>query len=485
MTIEKLKSFFQKVVSGVKIKSAKLYSSFKNSTKWQKSKGNIKKAITTSKEKFFFFFSKVRNSSFYKKSKVYLHSVPPRLKELSLAAKSWMILILQKSKESEIYKKTCLYINDLILPPLKNAADKFKYFLDNTSQQIKVYVISKPLIIFPTIIFINILLIFFIVYQILFAKYHWEGEDEKRFIVTTGKTLTEVTEELKENDLIRSSIIFKLVAKVSGKEENILARNYIFKNDMSNIELLTLLTDISISQTIRFTVIEGLTLKQIADNVEKRFFLSSRKFLKEAENDSLLSILGLEDSVSNLEGFLFPDTYIVPINLSEKYLVEIMFDEFLRKVWKNEKLRSRISEEDTNILKVVTLASIIQAETPLEEEKPIVSGVYHNRLKKRMRLEADPTVQYILPDGPKKRLLYSDLKIDSPYNTYMYFGLPPGPINNPGLSAINGALNPKNHNYLFFVASGNGGHIFTETFGEHLRAVQKYRNKLKNQNNNK
>ncbi|MBC8485347.1 MAG: endolytic transglycosylase MltG [Bacteroidetes bacterium] len=394
-----------------------------------------------------------------------------------------MISILQKSKESEIYKKTYLYINDSILPPLKNATDKFKYFLDNTSQQIKVYVISKPLIIFPTIIFINILLIFFIVYQTLFAKYHWEGEDEKRFIVTTGKTLTEVTEELKENDLIRSSIIFKLVAKVSGNEDNILARNYIFKNGMSNVELLTLLTDISISQTVRFTVIEGLTLKQIADNVEKRFFLSSRKFLKEAGNDSLLNILGLEDSVSNLEGFLFPDTYIVPINLSEKYLVEIMFDEFLRKVWKNEKLKSRISEEDTNILKVVTLASIIQAETPLEKEKPIVSGVYHNRLKKRMRLEADPTIQYILPNGPKKRLLYSDLKIDSPYNTYMNFGLPPGPINNPGLSAINAALNPDNHNYLFFVASGNGGHKFTETFREHLRAVQEYRNKLKNQNN--
>lgn len=485
MTIEKLTSFFRKVISWVKVKSAELYNSFKNSAKWQKSKDNIKKVVTTSKENFFLFLSKVRNSSFHKKSKIYLNSVPSRLKDLLRSAKGWTISVLHNIKESEFYKKISLHINDSILPPLKNAANKFKYFLDNTSQQIKVYVISKPLIIFPTIIFINILLIFFIVYQTLFAKYHWDGDDEKRFIVTHGKTLTEVAEELKEGDIIRSPVIFKLIAKFSGNEDKILARNYIFKNGMSNIELLTLLTDISISQTVRFTVIEGLTLKQIANNVEKRFFLSSGKFLKEAENDSLLSILGLEDSVNNLEGFLFPDTYIVPINLSEKYLVEIMFDEFLRKVWKNEKLRTRISEENINILKVVTLASIIQAETPLEKEKPIVSGVYHNRLKKRMRLEADPTIQYILPNGPKKRLLYSDLKIDSPYNTYINFGLPPGPINNPGLSAINAALNPDNHNYLFFVASGNGGHKFSETYGEHLRAAQEYRNKLKNQNNKK
>ncbi len=485
MTINKLKSFLQKVITLVKIKIEDLYGSFKNSTKLQKSKENIRKAVTTSKEKFFFFFSKVRDFSFYKKSKVYLNSVPSRLVELLQLSKSLMVSILQKAKDSEFHKNITLFINDSILPPLKNAANKFKYLLDNTTQQIKVIVASKPLIIFPIIIFINILLIFFIVYQTLFAQYHWEGENEKRFIVTHGKTLTEVAEELKENDIIRSSVIFKLIAKVSGDEDKILARNYIFENGMSNIELLTLLTDISITQTIRFTVIEGLTLKQIANNVEKRFFLSSGKFLKEAENDSLLSILGLENSVSNLEGFLFPDTYVVPINLSEKYLVETMFDEFLRKVWKNEKLRSRISEEDTNILKVVTLASIIQAETPLEKEKPIVSGVYHNRLKKRMRLEADPTIQYILPNGPKKRLLYSDLKIDSPYNTYINLGLPPGPINNPGLSAINAALNPENHNYLFFVANGNGGHKFTETFGEHLRAVQEYRNKLKNQNNNK
>ena len=485
MKIEKLLSFFKKVVFGVKIKSAELYSSFKNSAKWQKSKENIKKAITTLKANFFLFFSKVRNSSFYKKSKEYLNSVPSRLKNLLHSTKRWTVSLLQKTKESEIHKKISSYIKDSILPPLKNVSNKFKYFLDNTAQQIKVIATSKPLIIFPIIIFVNILLIFFILYQTLFAKYHWEGEDEKRFAVTPGKTLTEVAKELKGENIIQSSVIFKLIAKVSGNEDNILARNYIFENGMSNIELLTLLTDISISQTVRFTVIEGLTLKQIADNVEKRFFLSSRKFLKEAENDSLLSILGLEDNVGNLEGFLFPDTYIVPINLSERYLVEIMFDEFLRKVWKNKELRSKISEEDTNILEVVTLASIIQAETPHEKEKPIVSGVYHNRLKKRMRLEADPTIQYILPNGPKKRLLYSDLKIDSPYNTYMNFGLPPGPINNPGLSAINAALNPDNHNYLFFVASGNGGHKFTETFGEHLRAVREYRNKLKNQNNNK
>lgn len=124
---------------------------------------------------------------------------------------------------------------------------------------------------------------------------------------------------------------------------------------------------------------------------------------------------------------------------------------------------------------MVILASIIQGETNLKDEMPVISGVYHNRLRKRMKLEADPTIQYVLPDGPKPKLKYSDLKIDSPYNTYKYYGLPPGPINNPGLYAIKAAIEPDNNNFLFFVATGNGGHKFTETYTEHLNAVEEYK----------
>jgi UPF0755 protein len=123
----------------------------------------------------------------------------------------------------------------------------------------------------------------------------------------------------------------------------------------------------------------------------------------------------------------------------------------------------------------ITLASIVQGETQEESEMPVIAGVYMNRIAKRMKLEADPTVQYILPGGPKQRLLRSDLKTESPYNTYLHYGLPPGPINNPGIKAINAALNPEKHNYIFFVATGKGGHTFTSTYKEHLKAVAEYK----------
>jgi len=139
---------------------------------------------------------------------------------------------------------------------------------------------------------------------------------------------------------------------------------------------------------------------------------------------------------------------------------------------------------------VVTIASIIEGETRFEPEKKIISQVYYNRLKKRMRLEADPTVQYALPDGPKKRLTYKDLKYPSPYNTYLNRGLPPGPINSPGLSSIMAAIYPDDNKYLYFVAKGDGSHKFAETYDQHKKNVDEYRKYLKkleedkNKNNN-
>jgi UPF0755 protein len=124
--------------------------------------------------------------------------------------------------------------------------------------------------------------------------------------------------------------------------------------------------------------------------------------------------------------------------------------------------------------RVVTMASIVEGEAVLDEERPIVAGVYLNRLRLRMRLEADPTIQYVIPGGPR-RLLYSDLRVESPYNTYRHYGLPPGPVNNPGRASILAVLNPVRHNYIFFVANGRGGHWFSSTYAEHLRNVRRYR----------
>src|SRR5574338_301217 len=146
-----------------------------------------------------------------------------------------------------------------------------------------------------------------------------------------------------------------------------------------------------------------------------------------------------------------------------------------------DSLKLRAKKIGLTVNQVLTLASIIKGETDRIEEMPIISAVYHNRLKIGMRLQADPTIQYLLPGG-WRRLTYQDLKIDSPYNTYKYSGLPPGPINNPGKNAIMAALYPEKNNYLYFVADGNGGHRFSKTYSEHLRNVTLYRKWLNEQN---
>lgn len=335
------------------------------------------------------------------------------------------------------------------------------------------------------IIVSDFLLFCFIVYQIFYSQFYWEGEPEKRFSIPPGKNLDEIVNELKDAGIIQNSFLFKLAVKLTGKEQQIISRDYLFKNGMSNSELVTLLTDKNNNQFIRFTIPPGFNLRQIAKLAEKKLSLSSEKFIQEASNDSLVNLLELKGEVKNLEGFLFPDTYNVSQSISEKKLVLLLFNEFRKKVVNNEEIISEIKEKNTTLLKTITMASIIEGETKLDEEKPVIAGVYMNRLFKGMRLEADPTIQYILPDGPKSRLLYDDLKINSPYNTYLNKGLPPGPINNPGLASIRAALNPAVHNFIFFVATGEGGHKFSETYEQHLKAVKEYKEKLKKNNESK
>ena len=329
----------------------------------------------------------------------------------------------------------------------------------------------------------DIILAALLVYQVFFRSHDWDGTAEKRLSVKQGQTLNEIAEELKNSDIIASRTIFRVAAMILGRGDDIKANTYVFKKGLSNLEVLDILSGRSGFVLIRYTLPPGSTLRQAARIAEKTLSHSQQEFLKAAENDSLLSILGLTGKVTNLEGFLYPDSYDVSPGISEKELVGIMFNQFLKKVFRNEAVMNDISRNGTDLLNTVTLASIIEAETNLENEKPVIAGVYLNRLKKGMRLEADPTVQYVLPGGPKPRLLYEDLKIKSPYNTYLNSGLPPGPINNPDISCITAALNPELHNYYFFVATGNGGHTFTENYEQHMRAVQEFRKNRQKKNN--
>ncbi len=221
---------------------------------------------------------------------------------------------------------------------------------------------------------------------------------------------------------------------------------------------------------------DGSTIKYIGAKVRYELFEDSAAFVEKAHDKSFIDSLGL--NASSMEGYLLPDSYYVYERSSPSEIIGIFYNGL--KDFMVDSLRERADSLGYTLHEILTLASIIEGETNKTGEMPVIASVYYNRLKRGMKLEADPTVQYLQPNG-WKRLLYKDLKIKSPYNTYLYPGLPPGPINNPGKDAILATLYPADTEYLFFVADGEGGHNFAKTYSQHLRNVHQYRKWLRQQ----
>ena len=222
---------------------------------------------------------------------------------------------------------------------------------------------------------------------------------------------------------------------------------------------------------MRVTLIEGWTLEQFADELKKKLEIDSYKFLRLCRDYNFTHSLGID--APSLEGFLFPDTYILLKMYTEEDVIQVLVNQFSRKMHKLQKITN---EDNINIREIVTIASIIQGEAMYEDEMSTISSVYHNRLNRNMLLQADPTIQYITPGKPR-RLFDKALKIDSPYNTYKYKGLPPGPINNPGFKALKAAIIPAETDYLYFVSNGEGRHTFTRTVSEHNQAKKELKQK--------
>jgi len=212
------------------------------------------------------------------------------------------------------------------------------------------------------------------------------------------------------------------------------------------------------------TLPEGLRIGQIAAVLEARLEIDSAAFVALAHDSAFIAELGI--GAPSLEGYLFPETYFFSFGIGERRVIRAMV----------EQLRARLPRTmppDRTLHQVLTLASIIEGEAMLAGEMDTIASVYCNRLSAGMCLQADPTIQYLI-EGTPRRLLNRDLEIDSPYNTYKYAGLPPGPINSPGLDAILAAVEPAKTGYLYFVADGEGGHIFSTTLREHLRAKRRF-----------
>ncbi len=320
------------------------------------------------------------------------------------------------------------------------------------------------------------------------------GGDEKVIFVSRGATFKTVSDSLENAGILNSRFTFKVAGKLLGYTTSMKVGKYVFKSGISNSELLHDLFYGTSRKLILVAIPEGIRMKSISKRFAIALGLSEEKLLALCSDSTFIRSLGLhvfgESSASdstelvevsaeplsravpNLEGYLLPDTYSFHWQPEEREIISSMVEAF--KTFYADSLFARQRELKMSLNQVLTFASIVEGETRLDNERAIIAGVYHNRLKKRMRLEADPTVQYALPDGPR-RLLYQDLKVESPYNTYKNFGLPPGPINNPGRLSILATLYPDDHGYLFFVADGQGGHWFSKSYNEHLRNVNSFR----------
>lgn len=285
--------------------------------------------------------------------------------------------------------------------------------------------------------------------------------------IAPGQTVQDVAELLEESGVIERSQDFVFAARFLKFEQNIQAGEYVLPFGESNWALLSRLINAGSSSSL-ITIPEGYTACQIASLLTKKIGLDSAAFMHAAHDTVLLKKYGID--APSFEGFLFPDSYNFYRSMSASWIIDQMVRRFFEVY--DSTMQARTEELGFSMTEAVTLASIIEGEMIYKSEAPNISAVYHNRLKKKMRLQADPTIQYIIPDSPR-RLLKRDLKINSPYNTYKRRGLPPGPVCNPGKTALEASLFPANKPYLYLVAQGDGSHAFNTNFSDHLRDKSK------------
>ena len=279
---------------------------------------------------------------------------------------------------------------------------------------------------------------------------------------------------LYDNGLIHNPTFFRIYVRSEGLDRDLRAGRYNLSPGMSLSEIVDRLQRGGQADLVTFTIPEGFNLRQMAESLERQGVADAQTFLRlvEEEDFDFPWMDELLEGPLRLEGFLFPDTYKIPEGFSEANIIQMMLNRFTE-VFKEEYDEAQMNALGMNVLEVVTLASIIEREIRRPEEQAIASAVFHNRLNIGMMLQSCATVQFLL-DEIRPVILYRDLEIDSPYNTYRNVGLPPGPIAAPGRGAIRAAINPTDDNYLFFVARPDGSHQFSRTFGEHQQGIKRY-----------
>jgi UPF0755 protein len=310
--------------------------------------------------------------------------------------------------------------------------------------------------------------LFIVTQTLIFASIPMGNNKEPlTVLVKNGTGLTEIADILKDNGLITSSSLFILCSLAyRGK---LMAGEYELRKDMSILDIVKKLGR-GERNIYTLKILEGHNLYNIAETAERSGIVGGNEFLRLSKNRAFLTHLGItEDS---LEGYLAPDTYYY----SKEVEIEGFIEGIVKKTFKNlakDDIKRRMGELELDIHKTLTLASIIEREAKMKEEKPVISAVFHNRLKRGMPLDADPTVVYgtRLFNQPIRR---ADLSAHTPYNTYTFPGLPKGPICNPDRNSIQAALNPAPVDYLYFVSKNDGTHVFSKDVSDHNRFVALY-----------
>ncbi len=287
------------------------------------------------------------------------------------------------------------------------------------------------------------------------------------FVVRHGASLKQVALELQEKGFINNRYLFMLWGKLLGYSKKIKSGEYRISSAMPPVNILAVLAKGAII-THTVTIPEGYTMRQIAKLLDQKGIVPAQEFLRVCNDPKVVASYGIKGK--SLEGYLYPDSYQFSRGLSAKKVVDVMLHRFKEMV---ASYMDRIKEKGMTLHEVVTLASIVEKETGLSRERPLIASVFLNRLKRGMRLESDPTVIYGIKNF-NGNLTRKDLVRRTPYNTYIIRGLPPGPIANPGIESIHAVLYPAESSYLYFVSKNDGSHYFSSSLTEHNRAVARF-----------
>jgi UPF0755 protein len=335
--------------------------------------------------------------------------------------------------------------------------------------------IRRLIIIGMAVITVIIAAVSILTYYTFYAKNFPDGET-RTVTIPKGSAFSVIAGILYENEVIESRTFFLAAGKLLGLEDKIQRGMFEIPAGKSNLELLNDLKEGRFRKVIDVTIYEGLATREVAAILSRALDIDSTKFVELVNDSAFAAEFGV--FTGSLKGYLLPDRYRFFGDDTEEDVIHRVMEEF----WSfySDSLQRRTQEMDLTIQDVLTMASIVEGETILDSEKPRVAGLYYNRLRRNMRLQADATVQYALIEERPRRLFNRDYRVNSPYNTYLFRGLPPGPINNPGRKAILASLYPEEHAYLYMVTDGTGGHTFSESYNDHLRAVRQFRQLRRN-----